>query len=434
MSELRVLIDEHEIGTLHQLQGGRLRFVYDDEWRNLVDAVPLSLSMPLTRREHPHKPVNAFLWNLLPDREETLRQIAAEHSVSPRNPFALAGARGEDLPGAVQIVPKERIAHLKKRERITRISEVDLCTLLRNRQRASGHTHIGADSGFFSLAGAQAKVAICYVGGRWYEQRGYTPSTHIIKPAMADLESQVENEHFCLKLAGAAGLNAVKSEVRTIGDLSTIVVERYDRVRLRGRTRVKLDQAGGRVHRFHQEDICSALSVLPENKYQNLGGPGMKQVMRLLEGSGNAEVDRERFMRACAFNFAIAGIDAHGKNYSVLMEAGGRFRLAPLYDVISALPYDLETYNSLAMSVGGERKLRNIYPKHWEKAAAQCRYDPQKAVSHVREYCERLPDAAREVLGDCRKQGLRDDVLTTLVDRLAERAEALSKIFDDAPV
>lgn len=429
MTELLVLIDEEEVGTVHQGAAGKLRFVYNDVWRNLVYAVPLSLSLPLTAKDHPHKAIEPYLWNLLPDREDTLRQIAAEHDISHRNPFALAGARGEDLPGAVQIVPSERMGRLRKRERVTRVSEEQLAEILHNRQRASGKTHIGEDSGFFSLAGAQPKLAVCRVRGRWYEQRGYTPSTHIIKPSIPDLADQVENEHFCLCLAAAVGLHVVKSEVVRIGDLQTIVVPRYDRIRLKGRQRLSLDEAGGRVFRIHQEDMCSALSIHPANKYQHQGGPGIKSVMRLLEGSGNPDVDRERFVRACAFNFVIAGVDAHGKNYSLLMEAGGRFRLAPLYDIISALPYDPETYNRLAMAVGGERKYAKIYPSHWEKTAAECRYDPDKAVGHVREFIQSVSEVSQRVLAECRASGLALDTITVLTEKLAERCDRLQELY-----
>jgi serine/threonine-protein kinase HipA len=433
MAELRVLIDEHEIGTITQDRTGKLRFAYDQAWRNTIDAVPLSLSMPLTAAEYGNKEVDSFLWNLLPDREETLRQIAAEHNISSRNPFALVGVRGEDLQGAVQIVPPDRIAHLRKRERITRISEKELSDLLVNRQRAVGSTRIGEDSGFFSLAGAQAKAAVCYVNGRWYEQRGYTPSTHIVKPAMPDLLEQVENEHFCLRLVAAVGLPAVRSSVHTIGELKAIVVERYDRVRFKGRKRLALTEAGGQVMRLHQEDTCSALSIHPANKYQHLGGPGMKQIMRLLEGSGAPDVDRERFMRACALNFVIAGIDAHGKNYSVLIEAGGRFRLTPLYDVISALPYNVKTYDKLAMSVGRERKYDKIYPSHWRSAAADCRYDADKALAHVREYIEIAPDAAQDVLKECKKAKLPNAVISKLAEQIAVRCGALRTLYDISP-
>jgi serine/threonine-protein kinase HipA len=430
MSELRVLIDETEIGSLFQEKGGQLRFVYDSEWRNRVDAIPLSLSMPLTGSEFGHKTVTPFLWNLLPDREATLRQIADEHGISARNPFALVGARGEDLQGAVQIVPSERIPHLRKRERIVRVSEAQLHDVLLNRMRATGATHVGEDSGFFSLAGAQPKMAVCLINGRWYEQRGYTPSTHILKPAMPDLKEQVENEHFCLKLGEAVGLPMVRSGVRTIGDLKVLLIERYDRVRIQGHKRLALTAAGGRVHRLHQEDMCSALSVHPEKKYQHLGGPGIKAVMQLLAGSGAPEIDRERFMRACAFNYVIAGIDAHAKNFSVLIEGGGRFRLARFYDVISALPYDMKTYSRLAMSVHGERRYTAIYPTHWEKLAAECRYDKAAAVEHVREYVAAIPDHAQTVLAACEQDGLRADIIRQLVKSLQQRCKALEETYD----
>jgi serine/threonine-protein kinase HipA len=139
---------------------------------------------------------------------------------------------------------------------------------------------------------------------------------------------------------------------------------------------------------------------------------------------------RERFTRACAFNFVIAGVDAHAKNYSLLMEAGGRFRLAPLYDIISALPYDRETYNRLAMSVGGERKYARIYPSHWEKTAAECRYDGEKALQHVREVIAVLPDASRRVLDECRTNGLALDTIEALTEGLKQRCASLRKLYD----
>jgi HipA-like protein len=48
--ELRVLLSDNEIGSVHQNKYGRLTFTYDDEWRERIDSVPLSLSMPLTQK------------------------------------------------------------------------------------------------------------------------------------------------------------------------------------------------------------------------------------------------------------------------------------------------------------------------------------------------------------------------------------------------
>ncbi len=58
----------------------------------------------------------------------------------------------------------------------------------------------------------------------------------------------------------------------------------------------------------------------------------------------------------------IGGTDAHAKNYSLLIGAGGRTRLAPLYGVASILAY--EKYDvqkvKLLMRIGGEYRLRDI--------------------------------------------------------------------------
>ncbi|MGA0586914.1 HipA N-terminal domain-containing protein [Dyella sp. KRB-257] len=60
------------MGTVERDRAGRLRFAYDDAWRRRPDAIALSLSMPLIRSEHPHAAIDAFLWGLLPDNEQTL--------------------------------------------------------------------------------------------------------------------------------------------------------------------------------------------------------------------------------------------------------------------------------------------------------------------------------------------------------------------------
>jgi hypothetical protein len=109
----------------------------------------------------------------------------------------------------------------------------------------------------------------------------------------------------------------------------------------------------------------------------------------------------------------------------VLIEGGGRIRLARFYDVMSALSYDTENYNLLAMSVGGQRKYRQIFPSHWLRTARECRYDGEAAVAHVREYIERVPDAAQTVLRQCQVTGLRTEVIERLADALATRCRDL---------
>ena len=48
-------------------RGKNLTLIYEDAWLSRPDAFPLSLSLPLAAREHPHRVIDPYLWNLLPE-------------------------------------------------------------------------------------------------------------------------------------------------------------------------------------------------------------------------------------------------------------------------------------------------------------------------------------------------------------------------------
>ena len=60
--------------------------------------------------------------------------------------------------------------------------------------------------------------------------------------------------------------------------------------------------------------------------------------MRLLLGSAEPTKDRDVFFSSQVLFYLLAAIDGHAKNFSVHIEAGGRYRLTPLYDIMSAHP------------------------------------------------------------------------------------------------
>jgi serine/threonine-protein kinase HipA len=425
-TELRLLMNEATIGSVLRA-GDKLSFRYADAYRQSLTATQLSLSMPLARAVHEDPIVSAFLWGLLPDNELTLEEWARREQVSPRSVFQLIGAVGEDLPGALQAGYPEAIANFAPRTRLKRISEQRLEEFVAQLMQSPGDTQITDEGGKFSLAGAQPKKAINWIDGVFYEPVGRTPSTHILKPPMPNLDGQIENEHFCLQLARAVGLRAASSRVLRLQRTAVILVERYDRLRLQGRRLLALTQPGGKVVRVHQEDLCQALGVHPSRKYQRDGGPSMAAIMKTLETSRTASSDRDLFMRACTLNFVIGGTDAHAKNYAVIHLEGGSFRLAPLYDVISVIPYeDRHRDRKLAMSVGGEYRYDRIAPRHWEREAETCGYDADAAVGHVRDLVARLPDAASDVLARCRADGLAVESLERLTALLAARCRALA--------
>jgi serine/threonine-protein kinase HipA len=428
--ELTVLIDGAAIGSLIQDQRGHFHFAYNVAYRNLATAIPLSLSMPLSLGEHDDKAVRPFLWGLLPDSDDTLAQWGKRYGVSPRNPFALLSHIGEDLQGAIQMVPPDHVADLRKREGITLLSRELLAKSFAELIRDPGATQFAEGGGQFSLAGAQRKKALYLVNGKWYEPRGRTPTTHILKPPIPGFAGQIENEMFCVRLAPRLELPAPTCWTEEFGDIRVVVVERYDRRRLSGRKLLPIDKSGGEVHRIHQEDCCQALKIDPRNKYQRDGGPGIRTIMELLSGSGRPSEDRDRFMRACAYNFVIGGSDAHAKNYGLLLAARGRFRLAPLYDIASWLPHSKNRKEDrLAMSVDGYYHFDRILPRHWEAEAKKSGYDAVRAVGHIRDILARLPDEAATLFASCRQEGSATPEMERLVELILARSAALTRTY-----
>jgi serine/threonine-protein kinase HipA len=429
-----------EAGRVTADRNGRYRFAYDDAWRRRTDAVPLSLSMPLAATEHPHKPVSAYLWGLLPDNEVVLQRWSRRFQVSARNAFALLAHVGEDCAGAVQFVLPERLEAVvgEGPVEVEWLAEHDIAQRLRLLREDQGAWRSPSDTGQFSLAGAQPKTALLFDGSRYGVPQGRTPTTHILKPPIRDRPGHVENEHLCMSLARALGLPTALSEVRRFEDEVAIVVTRYDR--LRAGDSVLAGVMGGvalahepGIVRLHQEDTCQSLAVPPTSKYQSDGGPSPLAIVGLLrDHSSDPGADVETFVDALAFNWLVAGTDAHAKNYSVLIAAGGQVRLAPLYDLASALPYPgLDTPRlRLAMKIGSKYRLAEIQARHWHALWKSLGIDEDAALSRMKAMAERLPAMVGDLGKGMRADGLDARVLAPLVKRLADRARACAKLLE----
>jgi serine/threonine-protein kinase HipA len=413
--QLSVLLEGRVVGQLTRGAGRKLSFEYAEAWRSAVDAYPLSLSMPLAAARHEHRKVASYLWGLLPENPLVLDQWARQFQVSAADPFGLLAAVGEDCPGAVQFTPPERMSALlsSRRPQVEWLDDAQIGDRIRELRRNHGAWRSPSDTGQFSLAGAQPKTALLYDGQRYGVPAGRTPTTHILKPALPDLDGHPENEHLCLGLARSLGLPSASSSVRRFKGEVAIVVERYDRVR-----------QGVRWHRIHQEDSCQALSVLPSAKYQSEGGPGATQVIELLRTySSRAREDIQTFVDALLFNWLIAGTDAHAKNYSVLIGAGGQVRLAPLYDVASAYAYPrLNDHKlKLAMNIGGKYRIREIDRRRWQVFAREARVDEDAVIARAREMAASIPREFATLREQARRDGMKHPVLERMQKALEQQ-------------
>jgi serine/threonine-protein kinase HipA len=372
---------------------------------------------------HTGNVVAAYLWGLLPDNELILDAWARRFKVSARDPLALLTNVGEDCPGAVRFVTAARRAKLVKEGKgaIDWLDTHDIAERLRALHRDVSAWRDPTDSGQFSLGGAQPKTAFFFDGKRWGIPSGRLPTTHILKPGSPELDGHAENEHFCLVLAGEAGLPVARSKIVHFEDQVAMSIERYDRLR-----------EGTTVIRVHQEDCCQALGVLPSNKYENAGGPGARDIATLLrERSRNAEEDLETFIGALAFNWVIAGTDAHAKNHSVLIGTGGELRLAPLYDVASFLPYAKHGIRklTLAMKIGGTYRLHEVGVYAWQKLFAELGRDADPEIDRIAEMCTALPDLTARVLKRTTADGLSHPGLTVLAEKIKQRAIGCARVL-----
>ena len=426
---LVVVLEDVTAGTIVRLRGGRLRFDYSDDYRNRLAPTPLSLSMPTQVRSHPDSAITPWLWGLLPDNDLVLSRWAREFHVSASSPFSLLSTPiGEDCAGAVRFAPTDQIERVLERPgEIAWLTDDDVAERLRELRQDSTAWLGKTFTGQFSLAGAQAKTALFFKDGRWGVPSGSTPTTHILKPAVVGFDDHDLNEHLCLDAARRAGLVAVRTRIARFGDESAVVVDRYDR-------QIK-DSV---ITRVHQEDICQALGIPPSGKYQNEGGPSPADISKLFRRVMPPRVADDaigRFADALIWNWLIAGTDAHAKNYSLLL-ANDQVRLAPLYDIASALPYGThEKKLRLAMKVGGDY---GIFParNRWPAASRDLGLDAEALVDRVRELASLAPDAFADAASESDIVGLARPMPGRLVDLIADRAARCKSLIgaDKHPV
>ena len=346
--ELILLMGGEPAGTLHRT-GATISLVYDSEYMNRPEATPVSTAMPLDYRRHSGEHVAAWIDGLLPDNDRVRFLWGSEFGVNEYSPFDLLGTKvGHDCAGAVQFCrPGELDGLMARGGSQYRVSEDDIVAHMRELAEDSARWHQrGALGGRFSLGGAQAKFALHLDdGGQWWQPEGDTPTTHIFKPSIQGLSAQALVEHLTMETARRLGLPAVRSQIAEFDGQQAIIVERYDRWRT----------AEG-VKRIHQEDLCQALGLRPQRKYQRTGGPPPVQIAdHLWEWSTSPDLDVARFVEAVFYNWLIVGTDAHAKNYSIRLN-GDEVALTPLYDVCSFLPWlrddAMVDHEALSMSIG----------------------------------------------------------------------------------
>lgn len=380
-STLFVGINGQHVGIFER-RGGTHAFTYDDEWLSSEYAHPISLSMPLTAKRHTGDFVRFYFDNLLPDDPEIRKLIVDRVGAYSTDTMDLLSEIGRDCVGSLSLTsePVEGMDELK----LEAMTEADIEVHLENTIRRKTLGMDGDDVFRISLAGAQEKTALTLYEGKWHRPLGKTPTTHIFKLPINELENglnltkSVDNEWFCLRFMHHLGFNVADANIHTFGKQRVLVVERFDR------------QLGddGLIYRLTQEDMCQALGKTGQSKYEDKGGPGAREIANLLRFSADRETDLYQFFLAQYIFWLLMGIDGHGKNFSVYVDHTG-YWLTPLYDVISVHPIKSQFKRRqlrMAMKVLSKNNhyiWSDIQMRHWKSHASKTFLDEKLATGYI---------------------------------------------------
>jgi serine/threonine-protein kinase HipA len=389
------LLAQH-LGQLTRVRG-QLIFQYSEDWLGRADAMPLSHSLPLRAQAYVDGPVKSYFAGLLPEGQ--LRQVISQQlHVSSQNEFALLEKIGGECAGAVSLLKagtKPPIpATVQAIDAAPQwLSDDEIAKTLDELPRRP--MLAGKEGLRLSLAGAQDKLPVI---AQWSQAQGLrialpygdAPSTHILKPAIDNLEGSVANEAFCLALARELGLGAAQAQMCNVKGREFLLVQRYDR------TGPLKRRVNAKVQRLHQEDFCQALGIMPEFKYQNEGGPDLPRCFALLREITRPSAPHVlRLLDAAIFNALIGNHDAHAKNFSILYAPKPSF--APLYDVLCTAVY-ADLSDKMAMKIGNQYRFSFLQERNWDQLAQLAALSPAQTRKRAKQLAQLIPKACSRLL------------------------------------
>ncbi|MDG4896999.1 HipA domain-containing protein [Mesorhizobium sp. WSM4976] len=388
---LDVLLSDRKIGTI--VRSPVYTFQFEDDYRAAGGSPILSLSFrsPTGRLRTP-KPLAGILppyfANLLP--EGRLREAMERHhpTARRRNDFDLLAILGADLSGAVQVLPSDG-PHLDERPKAR-----------------------------FSLAGVQLKLSVTRntkTGALSLPMDG-TLGRYIAKFPPAAFPGLSENEFANLALAAAIGMEVPAHELVEESKFEELPEE----FTMRSERKVLLVKRFDRSpigQRIHVEDFAQVFGIHPSRKYE---GAAFHDVAAILNGAVSPSAALE-FVRRLALAALTGNGDMHLKNWSLIYaEDGDTPALAPVYDVLSTVPY-IPT-DAMALSLGKERSFKALTASRWKTFASRAALTEMavlaavvETVTLVNERWWRLPE--------------REVVPAMVLERIDEHIKVMTRIL-----
>jgi serine/threonine-protein kinase HipA len=264
------------------------------------------------------------------------------------------------------------------------------------------HTVALAMVGHTALSGIQRKISVRLEGDARTLRVAAEGGRFILKPQAQTFPNLPENEHLTMRMAARAGIAIPPCGLIELKDKSlAYVVRRFDRT-----------EAG---RKLPLEDFCQLAGRSPKEKYDSSAEQCAKLVQRYASAPG---VEAAKLFRLMVFVWWTGNGDMHLKNFSLLREEDGNYRLSPAYDLLSTRLVIAD--DSLALSVDGNKK--NISRRQWMTYAERCKVTARTAARILREIAASTEDAAAMIA----RSALPEEMKTDYAALIRMRATSLA--------
>lgn len=369
VSTLNVLLYGEAIATITHVGNDRTLFAFNEAYANDETRPVLSLGFKdalgglITQFKPTQTRLTPFFSNLLP--EETMRNYLAQRAgVNPAREFFLLWVLGQDLAGAINVVPADGEA------------------LPPNLNAAVKDAAEHEAPMRFSLAGVQLKFSAVQQasGGLTIPTTG-TGGSWIVKLPSSRFEAVPENEYSMMTLARMLGIDVPDIQLLPIEQIANIpagigqfgssafAIKRFDR---------------SQGQAIHIEDFAQIFGVYPQDKYRTAS---MRNIAQVLSIEGN-ELDIAEFIRRLVFNTLIGNADMHLKNWSVIYKDKRTASIAPAYDFVSTIAYISD--DSAALKVSRSKKFSDFTLDELTHLAAKAMLPEKLVLETARQTVERF--------------------------------------------
>ncbi len=150
---------------------------------------------------------------------------------------------------------------------------------------------------------------------------------------------------------------------------------------------VKRFDRGTNGERIHIEDFAQVFGINPSRKYEGAAYHDISAALNVAVSSAAAL----EFVRRLALAALTGNGDMHLKNWSLIYRGvGDKPDLAPVYDVLSTIPYI--PADAMALSLASERPFKALNAQRWKAFAYRARLPEAAVLRAVVDTVERVND------------------------------------------